>query len=166
VASASLPAVPARGFDVDRALAAVNEQRSALGHPPFSGPVTARAVGQASLGAVAAASEAGQVPLRAALRAAVSYTLGLLTERAPGRSVEVRIPPLAAVQCVPGPRHTRGTPPNVVETDPLTWLELATGRLAWSAAMASGRVRASGQRADISDYLPLASPGTSDPAGN
>jgi hypothetical protein len=151
---------------VDRALAAVNEQRSALGRPPFAGPVTASAVGQASLAAVAAASGAGQRPLRAALRAAVSYTLALLAERAPGRSVEVRIPPLAAVQCVPGPRHSRGTPPNVVETDPLTWLELATGELAWSAAVAGGRVRASGQRADISGYLPLTSAGTSNLAGN
>ncbi len=158
--------MPARGFDVDRALAAVNEQRSALGHPPFAGPITPPGVGQASLAAVAAASRAGQQPQRAALRAAVSYTLDLLAERAPGRSVEVRIPPLAAVQCVPGPRHTRGTPPNVVETDPLTWLELATGQLAWSAAVASARVRASGQRADISAYLPLVSPDTSGPAGN
>ncbi len=158
--------MPARGFDVDRALAAVNEQRSALGHPPFAGPITPRGVGQASLAAVAAASRAGQQPQRAALRAAVSYTLGLLAERAPGWSVEVRIPPLAAVQCVPGPRHTRGTPPNVVETDPLTWLKLATGQLAWSAAVASARVRASGQRADISAYLPLVSPDTSGPAGN
>jgi hypothetical protein len=158
--------VPARGFDVDRALSAVNEERSALGHPPYAGPVTPRGVGQASLAAVAAASEAGQEPLRAVLRAAVSYTLGLLVEQAPGRTVEVRIPPLAAVQCVPGPRHTRGTPPNVVETDPLTWLELATGQLAWSAAVTSGRVRASGQRADISGYLPLVSEGTFNPAGN
>jgi hypothetical protein len=162
----AFPGVPARGFDVDRALAAVNEQRSVLGRPPFTGQVTPRAVGLASLAAVAAASEAGQPPLRAALRAAVSYTLGLLAELAPGRSVEVRIPPLAAVQCVPGPRHTRGTPPNVVETDPQTWLELATGRLAWSAAVAGGRVRASGQRADISGYLPLVSTDTSNPAGN
>ncbi len=151
---------------MDRALAALNEQRSALGRPPFAGPVTPRAVGQASLAAVAAATEAGLQPLRAALRAAVGYTLGLLAERAPGRSVEVRIPPVAAVQCVPGPRHTRGTPPNVVETDPLTWLELATGQLAWSAAVQGGRVRASGQRADISGYLPLVSPGTASPAGN
>jgi hypothetical protein len=151
---------------VDRALTAVNEQRSALGHQPFTGAVTPRAIGLATLAAVAAASDAGQQPLRVALRAAVSYTLGLLADQAPGRSVEVRIPPLAAVQCVPGPRHTRGTPPNVVETDPQTWLELATGQLAWSAAVASGRVRASGQRADISAYLPLVSTGTSNPAGN
>jgi hypothetical protein len=158
--------VPARGFDVDRALAAVNEQRSVLGQPSLPGPVTALAVGQASLAAVAAAVQAGEEPLRAAQRVAVGYTLGLLAERAPGRSVEVRVPPFAAVQCVPGPRHTRGTPPNVVETDPLTWLELATGRLGWAAALASGRVSASGQRTDISGYLPLASAGPGSLAGH
>jgi hypothetical protein len=149
--------VPARGFDIGRALAAVNEQRSALGQPPLDGPVSATTVGMASLAAVSAANDGGQQPQRAVLRVAVRYTLGLLGQRAPGRSVEVRIPPLAAVQCVPGPRHTRGTPPNVVETDPLTWLNLATGRLDWAAAVASGQVRASGLRADISGYLPLAS---------
>jgi hypothetical protein len=94
------------------------------------------------------------------LRAAVRYTLGLLAERVPGRTVEVRVPPFAAVQCVPGPRHTRGTPPNVVETDPLTWLALAAGRLSWDAAVAAGRVQASGQRADLSLYLPLPAAGS------
>ena len=73
----------------------------------------------------------------------------------PGRSVEVRVPPFAAVQCVEGPRHTRGTPPNVVETDPRTWLELATGRLEWSDAVEAGRVMASGTRADLSHWLPV-----------
>ena len=158
--------MPARGFDPDKAAAAVNEQRTALGLPPWTGPLTPRAVGQASLAAVAAATQAGQPPLRAVLRAAVSYTLELLADRAPGRSVEVRIPPVAAVQCIPGPRHTRGTPPNVVETDPLTWLELATGRLAWAVALTSGRLRASGQRADISGYLPLVAPGPGSPPGH
>jgi Bacterial SCP ortholog len=147
--------VPARSFDPERALVAVNEQRAALGLAPWRGPVTPRAVGAASAAAVDAAVAAGQPPLRAALRAAVTYALGLLAERAPGRSVEVRIPPFAAIQCVGGPRHTRGTPPNVVETDPMTWLELAAGRLDWQSAVAAGRVRASGQRADISAYLPV-----------
>jgi hypothetical protein len=147
--------VPARGFDAHRALAALSEQLAALGLPPWTGAVTAPAVGQACLSAVAAARKAGTQPSRAVQRAAVSYTLGLLASRAPGRSVEVRVPPFAAVQCVPGPRHTRGTPPNVVETDPLTWLDLATGELTWAAAVAAGRLRASGQRADISAYLPL-----------
>jgi hypothetical protein len=65
------------------------------------------------------------------------------------------VPPYAAVQCVEGPRHTRGTPPNVVETDARTWLELALGRTDWAAALADGRIRASGTRADLSPYLPL-----------
>ena len=128
--------------------------------------MTPRSVGAAAVAAVAAAVDAGQEPLRAAVRVAVGYTLGLLADRAPGRSVEVRIPPFAAIQCVAGPRHTRGTPPNVVETDPMTWLNLASGRLDWPAAMASGRVRASGQRADISAYLPLPVSGSAAPPGN
>lgn len=78
-----------------------------------------------------------------------------LARRAPGRSVEVRVPPYGAIQCVEGPRHTRGTPPNVVETDPVTWLALARGELSWDAAVAAGRVRASGIRSDLSPYLPL-----------
>jgi hypothetical protein len=105
---------------------------------------------------------ADEQPSRAVLRAAVTYTLDVLADRAPGRSVEVRIPPFAAVQCIPGPRHTRGTPPNVVETDAMTWLRLAIGDLNWASAVASGKLRASGQRADISGYLPLValSPGS------
>jgi hypothetical protein len=95
-------------------------------------------------------------------RAAVSLVTRALADRlaavAPGRSVELRIPPYAAVQCVDGPRHTRGTPPNVVEADPLAWLDLATGRTNWFAAVAAGRVRASGERSDLSPYLPLAPP--------
>jgi hypothetical protein len=70
--------------------------------------------------------------------------------------VELRVPPYVAVQAVAGPRHTRGTPPNVVETDPVTWLRLATGRLPWDEAVHTGRVAASGERADLSGYLPLA----------
>jgi Bacterial SCP ortholog len=112
-------------------------------------------LGAASLAAVLAARAKGAEPQRAALRAAIRYSLGQLAEKVPGRTVEVRVPPFAAVQCVPGPRHTRGTPPNVVETDPLTWLDLATGQLQWEAAVAAGRVRASGQRADLREYLPL-----------
>ena len=158
--------MPARGFDIGRALAAVNEQLTALGRPAWHGAATESSVGQASLAAVDAARQAGVPPLRAVQRAAVGYTLGLLVGLAPGRSVEVRIPPLAAVQCVPGPRHTRGTPPNVVETDPLTWLDLATGELTWAAAVDSGRLRASGQRADISAYLPLTSAGPGSPHGH
>ncbi len=158
--------MPARGVDLSLLLSAVDEQRAALGDPPWAGPVTERALGQASLAAVLAAVGAGREPVRPALRAAVRYSLGLLADRAPGRSVEVRVPPFAAVQCLPGPRHTRGTPPNVVETDPMTWLELATGRLDWAGALAAGRVLASGQRADISSYLPVAAIGPDAPGSH
>jgi Bacterial SCP ortholog len=147
--------MPARGIDLGRLLTAVNSQRAALGEPPWAGVATERGLGAASLAAVEAARAAGLEPERPALRGAVRYSLGLLAERVPGRTVEVRVPPYAAVQCVPGPRHTRGTPPNVVEMDPLTWLDLAAGRLSWAAALASGRLQASGQRADLAAYLPL-----------
>ncbi|MEV4900321.1 sterol carrier family protein [Citricoccus sp. NPDC055426] len=86
---------------------------------------------------------------------AVRYTLEELATRAPGNSVEVRVPPFGVCQCVAGPRHTRGTPPNVIEMDPATWLELATGLVTWGAAVGSGKVSASGSRADLSDLLPL-----------
>jgi hypothetical protein len=94
-------------------------------------------------------------PPRPALAQAVRLSLRTLAQVAPGRSVEVRVPPFAAVQCVAGPRHTRGTPPNVVETDPRTWLELAAGSLTWTDALAAGRITASGNRADLSSLLPL-----------
>lgn len=87
------------------------------------------------------------------LREAVRFLLRDLARRAPGRSVEVRVPPYGAVQCGAGPRHTRGTPPNVVEMDPPTWLRLATGRLTWADAVADGRITRSGNRADISPYI-------------
>ena len=86
---------------------------------------------------------------------AVRFLLDELAAKAPGRSVEVRVPPYGAVQCVTGPRHTRGTPPNVVETDPMTWVALATGGMAWSAAVAEGLLQASGERADLSEFLPV-----------
>jgi hypothetical protein len=89
------------------------------------------------------------------LARAVRLSLRTLASDVPGRSVEVRVPPFAAVQCVEGPRHTRGTPSNVVETDPRTWLELATGRLKWTDAVEAGRVAASGTRADLSHWLPI-----------
>jgi hypothetical protein len=92
---------------------------------------------------------------RADLRDAVRFLLDELAEQAPGRTVEVRVPPFGAVQCVAGPRHTRGTPPNVVETDPMTWVSLATGGMRWSDAVGEGLVRASGERADLSALLPL-----------
>ncbi|KUJ65142.1 hypothetical protein ACZ90_51045 [Streptomyces albus subsp. albus] len=92
---------------------------------------------------------------RQALATAVRLLADALAVKAPGGSVEVRIPPFAVVQCVEGPRHTRGTPPNVVETDPLTWIRLATGRADWPAAVEAAAVTASGERADLSAQLPL-----------
>ncbi|MFK0249994.1 sterol carrier family protein [Amycolatopsis azurea] len=100
-------------------------------------------------------SGSGPDPARPELAAAVRLSLRTLASDAPGKSVEVRVPPFAAVQCVEGLRHTRGTPPNVVETDPRTWLELATGLLGWADAVGSGRVTASGSRADLARWLPL-----------
>lgn len=95
-------------------------------------------------------------PDRAVRKAAVKASLEELARRAPGHSVEVRVPPFGAVQCIEGPRHTRGTPPNVVETDPRTWIGLAIGRLVWTDAVSSGVVRASGARAgEVADHLPL-----------
>jgi Bacterial SCP ortholog len=96
------------------------------------------------------------VPSRADLAAAVRLTARTLAADAPGASVEVRIPPFVAVQCISGPRHTRGTPPNVVETDPRTWLLLATGLLEVTDASAAGALRLSGSRAgEIQTWLPL-----------
>ncbi len=92
---------------------------------------------------------------RATTATAVRSALEDLAERAPGHSVEVRVAPFGVVQCVDGLRHTRGTPPNVVETDAATWLALAAGDLLWADAVAAGRVRASGSRADLSALLPL-----------
>ncbi|MFE6711824.1 sterol carrier family protein [Streptomyces sp. NPDC057695] len=102
-----------------------------------------------------AATGAG-VPLdRQALAACTRLLADALAAKAPGGAVEVRIPPFAVVQCVEGPRHTRGTPPNVVETDPLTWIRLATGRARWATERAGARVGASGERADLDGLLPL-----------
>lgn len=92
---------------------------------------------------------------RADLRLLTKHYLALLETRAPGRSVEVRVPPYAAVQVIEGVRHTRGTPPAVVETDAATWIELATGRLGWDVALDGARVQASGERTDLTPYLPL-----------
>jgi uncharacterized protein (TIGR03083 family) len=104
----------------------------------------------------ASVSDVDAVPIdEQALGHSVRMLLAILAERVPGRSVEVRVPPYAAVQCVEGPRHTRGTPPNVVEVDAMTWVELACGRTPWPAAVAAGSVQASGERADISGFLPV-----------
>lgn len=106
--------------------------------------------GRDALAAVAAGGAA-----RTDLATAVRYLLQLLVEKAPGNSVEVRVPPFGAVQVVEGPRHTRGTPPNVIETDAATWIALATGQAAWADAVTAGSVRASGVRANLDGLLPL-----------
>ena len=105
-------------------------------------------------GVPASGLPASGVP-RAVTATAVRYSLEEVTARAPGNSVEVRVPPFGVTQCVEGPRHTRGTPPNVIECDAATWLAMVTGRLSWSDAVASGKVAASGLRADLSELLPL-----------
>ncbi|MBF4162646.1 sterol carrier family protein [Nocardioides acrostichi] len=106
---------------------------------------------------VEAALEAvhGGAAERADLRLLVKHFLAILEERAPGHSVEVRVPPYAAVQCIAGVRHTRGTPPAVIETDAVTWIALAAGDLTWSDALTAHRVAASGERTDLTPYLPL-----------
>ena len=100
------------------------------------------------------AGESEQPP-RAVVGAAVKTSARWLAQHVPGRSVEVRVPPHVAVQCIEGPRHTRGTPPNVVETDAATWIALALGDERWADAASAGRILASGIRADVSDLLPL-----------
>ncbi|CAN2226462.1 Bacterial SCP orthologue [Candidatus Nanopelagicaceae bacterium] len=86
----------------------------------------------------------------------VKSSLALLAEIYPGKAIEVRIPPYAAVQCGDGPKHTRGTPPNVIEMDAQTWLQLVAGQRTWSDAYSEGLISASGVRADLSHLLPLA----------
>lgn len=131
----------------------------ASGHRRYGPAVPARGASRSpdptSVDAAVGELDAGRDPAAPLLRDATRVLLARLERSAPGRSVEVRVPPFGAVQCVPGPRHTRGTPPNVVETDAVTWLRLATGRLSWSEAVAAGSVRASGNRADLGGYLPL-----------
>ncbi|KGN34252.1 hypothetical protein N802_12880 [Knoellia sinensis KCTC 19936] len=108
--------------------------------------------GRAALTSWAAAPEAAD---RATIALAVRFTLEELGERAPGRSVEVRVPPFGVVQCIEGLQHRRGTPPNVIETDAATWLALAVGHLDPAVAAGEGRLRVSGTRADLTAYLPL-----------
>jgi Bacterial SCP ortholog len=115
-----------------------------------------------SVGVALDALDGGGEPERSVLRDAVRALLAELARTAPGRSVEVRIPPFGAIQCVAGPRHTRGTPPNVVETDPVTWVLVATERVSWADALRDGRLRASGIRTDLTEYLPLGGETTGD----
>ncbi|MGI5146719.1 sterol carrier family protein [Plantactinospora sp. CA-294935] len=109
----------------------------------------------AAVAAALADLDVGRRPDRTTLRDAVRALLSDLARAAPGRAVEVRVPPYGAIQCCAGPRHTRGTPPNVVEMAPETWLRLATGRMSWSAAVTEGLVQTSGNRGDISPFLPV-----------
>ncbi|HEY1158959.1 MAG TPA: sterol carrier family protein [Arthrobacter sp.] len=113
--------------------------------------------GKAALKAwLEAARTASDTPVpRTVLATAVRYSLEEVTARAPGNSVEVRVPPFGVTQCVEGPRHTRGTPPNVIECDAGTWLAMVTGQVRWADAVAAGKVAASGLRADLSALLPL-----------
>lgn len=147
--------MPSASPTPEKALVALNEQLVAVGEPPYDGPHDLGRLRLASVAAVQKAVDAGQKPKRGATRIAIRHLLDRLVETAPGHSVEMRVPPYAAVQCVEGPRHTRGTPPNIVEMDAATWLALATGRTTWAEEMAAGRISASGSRADLSPYLPL-----------
>jgi Bacterial SCP ortholog len=111
-------------------------------------------VGESAVRAAVAGAGTGGAA-RDTTATAVRYLLQLLAESAPGNTVEVRVPPFGATQAIEGPRHTRGTPPNVVEMDAATWLALATGATDWPAALAAGAVSASGSRADLSGHLPI-----------
>jgi Bacterial SCP ortholog len=112
-------------------------------------------IGRSAVADAAAELAAGRDPGRDLLAHAARAGLKALAAKAPGRSVEVRVPPYAAVQCVAGTRHTRGTPSAVVETDPETWVRLASGEVAFADAVADGRVRAGGERSDLGPLLPL-----------
>ena len=117
-----------------------------------------RRIGESD-GIAAVRAVLGGDPERQQLATAVRFLLEELAERAPGNSVEVRVPPFGAAQCVAGPRHTRGTPPNVVETDPATFLALATARQSWTRAVASGSLTYSGTHAaDAARALPAFRP--------
>ena len=141
--ASGIPANSARNFGMPpRRRIPLTEGRAALAH--WAAARASPPEGEADL--------AVDVPTVAT---AVRFTLEELAITHPGRSVEVRVPPFGAVQCITGPVHRRGTPPNVVETDAETWLSLATGALAWSHALERGAVRWSGTRADLSDYLPV-----------
>jgi hypothetical protein len=121
---------------------------------PYRPVVSASSANPGAVSEVTQALATGRAPDPAQLRDAVRVLLAELRRRAPGRTVEVRVPPYGAIQCVAGPTHRRGTPPNVVETDPVTFVALATGRLSWADAVDAGRVTASGARADLSANLP------------
>ncbi|AOT02435.1 sterol carrier family protein [Arthrobacter sp. U41] len=133
---------------VARRRIAIDEGRAALAAWQASHALTPDGAGPAG-------PEAGSPVPRSTLATAVRYSLEEVTARAPGNSVEVRVPPFGVTQCVEGPRHTRGTPPNVIECDAATWLAMVSGQLSWADAVDAGRVAASGLRADLSGLLPL-----------
>ena len=138
-------AVSRRRIAVDEGLAALAAWQDATAPAPEANVPAAEGPGSGGPGAVP----------RTTIATAVRYCLEEVTARAPGNSVEVRVPPFGVTQCVEGPRHTRGTPPNVIECDADTWLAMVSGRLSWADAVAAGRVAASGLRADLSALLPL-----------
>jgi len=119
-------------------------------------PKIADGEGRVALSAVSNAMTNGATPVRTDLALAVRWLLQRLDRSAPGNAVEVRVPPFGAIQFVEGPRHTRGTPPNVVEMDALTFVALTTGTLDWATGVSSGVIHASGIRSDISAFVPLA----------
>ncbi|GMA35374.1 sterol carrier family protein [Demequina litorisediminis] len=137
------PRTPRRRIDIDAGRAAVHAWRGSAREPDLHAPEAATA------------RDAAPAIDRATLATAVRFTLEELASRAPGNSLEVRVPPFGATQCIEGPVHRRGTPPAVVEMTSEVWLALATGRLAWADAVAVGDVDASGERSDLSALLPL-----------
>lgn len=134
---------------VRRLRAALDEQLRLLDEPAFSGS------DEEAVAASARLALRVEDPSRALLKAAVRCSLAVLANRSPGHGLEVRVPPYGAVQAIEGPQHTRGTPPGVVETDPITWLRLATGHRDWAEAVAEHDVQATGVRSDLSGHLPL-----------
>jgi hypothetical protein len=155
---------PARRLDPVQVAAAAAAQEATLSAagvpdlPPRPGTGDLVRLTQYVVEAVARGLARGVPADFGALRIAVRVLADRLAGQQPGRSVEVRVPPYAAVQCIAGPRHTRGTPPNVVETDPATFVGLACGFVDWDAAVRAGRVHASGERADLRPFLPLGVP--------
>jgi hypothetical protein len=143
----------------ERMLAVIDDVRAGIEPPPakLSDQLRARIVEVVVLADRQKSTSAVAIP-RQVLAICCRTLTNWLAERHPGRSIEVRVPPHAAVQCgigPEGPTHTRGTPPNVVETDPLTFIRISTGTLTWQDARAAGKVSASGQRADLSSVLPI-----------
>lgn len=155
---------PVRRFDPATLAAALAAQRNLLEQAGLrAAAADSGELQHQVVQAVATGLQHGVAADPAALRIAVRSLADRLAAQHPGRSVEVRIPPYAAVQCIAGPRHTRGTPPNVVETDAATFVGLACGFVAWETALGDGRVHASGERADLSRFLPLDVPWRPDP---